>query len=177
MGTLATGTSDGPEMKRSNGQQGFTLLELLVVIVVMGVLLSMAAISMPGDRRHDLVRDEARRLKALFSLARNEAQLEGRELGIVINTGGYHFVKLEEEKWQPIKASTPFRARSMPNDMEIDVTPTDSQNTQQDAVKGPVLVFWSSGEVTPFELTVSIRDVAGYTLSGDAIGRFAINGS
>ncbi len=70
---------------------GFTLLEMLVVIVLAGILVSIVTISVAPDPRQKLTR-EAERIGQLMSLAADEARI--RQLPIVweADLRGYRFV-------------------------------------------------------------------------------------
>jgi len=104
MPTSATGTSSSgrPRGRAARGAAGFTLLELLVVVVIIGIIASMAAVStrvLGGDHEMD---QEAKRLVAVLTQAREEAMLQGRDLGVRIDARGYDFLiyDLRNERWQ-----------------------------------------------------------------------------
>ncbi len=70
---------------------GFTLIEMLVVIVLAGILISIVTISVTPDPRQKLLR-EAERVGQLMSLAADEARI--RQLPIVweADLRSYRFV-------------------------------------------------------------------------------------
>ena len=71
--------------------RGFTLIEMLVVIVLAGILISVVSISVTPDPRQKLMR-EAQRIGQLMTLAADEARI--RQLPIVweADLRGYRFV-------------------------------------------------------------------------------------
>jgi general secretion pathway protein H len=76
---------------------GFTLLELLVVVFIIGILATMFTLSVGltgGDR--DLER-EVDRLQALLQLASEEALMQGREIGMRFYVDGYEFATFQED--------------------------------------------------------------------------------
>jgi general secretion pathway protein H len=76
---------------------GFSLIELLVVIMVIGVLATMITLSIGvtgGDRE---IEQEQDRLQALIELAAEEAILQGREIGIRFYPHRYEF---STETWE-----------------------------------------------------------------------------
>lgn len=75
----------------TGSSRGFTLLEMLVVIVLAGILVSIVTINVTPDPRQKLTR-EAQRVGQLMSLAADEARI--RQLPIVweADLRGYRFV-------------------------------------------------------------------------------------
>jgi general secretion pathway protein H len=71
--------------------RGFTLLEMLVVIVLAGILVSIVTISVSPDPRQQLLR-EAERIGQLFAIAADESRI--RQVPIVweADLTGYRFV-------------------------------------------------------------------------------------
>jgi general secretion pathway protein H len=73
--------------------RGFTLLELLVVIVLAGILLSIVTISVTPDDRQQLAR-EAQRVGQLFALAADEARIRQDPIYWEADLAGYRFVTI-----------------------------------------------------------------------------------
>lgn len=72
---------------------GFTLLELLVVIVLAGILLSIVTITVTPDERQLLARD-AQRVGQLFALAADESRIRQQPIFWEADLNGYRFVTL-----------------------------------------------------------------------------------
>jgi general secretion pathway protein H len=72
---------------------GFTLLELLVVLVLAGILLSIVSISVTLDERQRLAR-EAERVGQLFALAADEARIRQQAIYWEADLTGYRFVTM-----------------------------------------------------------------------------------
>ena len=80
--------------------RGFSLLELIIVLVIIGVLVAAVTIAIT-DRRLDNLKLEAQRMTALLKLAVDQAVISNRELGFVLVDDGYHFLELDDEdQWQ-----------------------------------------------------------------------------
>lgn len=78
---------------RQGRQRGFTMIEVLVVIVIIGVMASMIVVSITlGDPRRELLR-EAERLRTVLALAAEEAVIQQVELGAEFTESGYRFLK------------------------------------------------------------------------------------
>jgi general secretion pathway protein H len=100
---------------------GFSLLELLVVVVIIGILATMMTLSLGvtgGDR--DLEQD-VKRLRALLALASEDALLQGRELGITFIEDGYEFALLDpdENRWVRLQGDPVLKSRSFDDGIEL----------------------------------------------------------
>ena len=75
---------------------GFTLIEILVVIAILGIAAAAVALSVSrSDGR--LLQEETARLGALFRIAQDEARISGRALVWEADLAGYRFRPLDEE--------------------------------------------------------------------------------
>lgn len=100
---------------------GFTLLEVLVVVTIIGILISMAVVSinvLGGDHEMD---QEAGRLVAVLGEARDDAMLHGRDLGLRVDARGYDWLKYDSrtDRWVPIDDDIVLRARSLPEGVQL----------------------------------------------------------
>ena len=82
---------------------GFSLVELLVVVFVMGLLAGAVVLSLPGDSR--VLRDEAERFAARTVAARDEAISGARPVALVVGRAGYYFEARADRGWQPLDPS------------------------------------------------------------------------
>lgn len=103
-------------------QQGFTLVELLVVLLVIGITLGVAMIQLMPDNR-TVLRQEAQRLALLLENAELEAQSSGRSLAWSGEASNYRFWKKNDyNDWVRIEDDTLFRPRYLPNGIRIGQT-------------------------------------------------------
>jgi general secretion pathway protein H len=144
---------------------GFTLIELLVVVVIVGVLAAALAISIGGSSAR-VLGNTAERFQALLGQACEQAELTGREFGVVVAADGYSFVRLHGGEWHAVGADGELRARRWPDGLRIEFVregrPLELATPAQDS---PQLVCFSSGELTPFALTLALGD-AGMRIVG-----------
>jgi general secretion pathway protein H len=76
---------------RAGFVSGFTLLEMLVVIVLAGILLSIVTVTVTPDPRQQLQR-EAQRVGQLMGLAADEARIRQQPIAWEADLNGYRFV-------------------------------------------------------------------------------------
>lgn len=110
----------------SRGQPGFTLIEILVVLVIIGVVLTFATLSVnptgPGDR----LDAAAHRLFGLSQAAADEAILSGRTIGLLLTDDGYRFMRLTDSGWQTITApDNALRPRTLGPGLHLDTRTLD----------------------------------------------------
>lgn len=85
---------------------GFTLVEMMVTLAVIGLLAStvMLAAPSPDTRLHA----DVDRLAARLKLASDQSILMNREIALVAALEGYHFERLEEDGWVRMDAQAPL---------------------------------------------------------------------
>ena len=91
--------------------RGFTLLEMMVVLVIAGLLVSLASVSLTRNPRTDL-REQAQRLALLFESASDEAQVRSRPIAWQPVTGGYRFDVRTGDGWRPLLRDDLLRQRA-----------------------------------------------------------------
>lgn len=143
---------------------GFTLLELMVVMVLIGIIFSFATLSMRGDDVSELMKQESQRMETLINLASDEAVIRGEELALRFRDHGYEFLLLGNDGWQTVNDGL-LKDYAMPADIELrlDVSGdlpvlTRQEDEEKDRAESPPQVFiLSSGEVTPFSVLFQSR--------------------
>jgi general secretion pathway protein H len=79
--------------RKRAASRGFTLLELLVVLVIAGVLLATVSVNAVSDPRQQLERD-ARRVGLLIGMAADEARIRAERVYWEADLRGYRFYTL-----------------------------------------------------------------------------------
>lgn len=153
---------------------GFTLIEILVVLVLVGLLASLAVFTMGGNSQQRLLKNQVRELYLLIQTASDQAVLNNLELGLVLEETGYRFVAYGDETGQwKTSGERMFRAREFPEWLVTTrFIESDAPRlaTAEDELK-PDVVFFSSGETTPFELEFTVGSETDYThvLASDGV--------
>lgn len=163
---------------------GFSLLELLVVLVIIGIFFGAAMLS-PGIVRSDRdVEREARRLKTVIDLVREEALMQSRDYGLRFSTDSYRFYvyDYDERAWlepadddllAPYALGPRLGLELLVEDRDLVLAPareSDDERRAADAPEPQVMIL-SSGELTPFEaLVLRDSDDARYRLVGELNG-------
>ncbi len=115
---------------------GFSLLELLVVVFIIGILATMFTLSVGVLGSDSELEKETDRLQALISLAREEAVMNGRELGLHFYPDGYEFATFQEDfieyydpddeiqdqsEWIMLAPGTLLKPRQLPQGIVIEL--------------------------------------------------------
>jgi general secretion pathway protein H len=151
-------------------QRGFTLIEVMVVIVIIGVLINFVTLSIGRNSPQDQLKTEAQRLSSLIGLASEEALLRSALIGVDISEEEYSFLRLEEGVWHPMDDNL-FRPRQLPEGMEFSIASTQQEGEDDEEKNIPEIILLNSGEMTPFELKLSSDSTESYyRLTGDEMG-------
>ena len=155
---------------------GFSLIEILVVIVIVGIVMSIAVLSLTLVGGDSTIREEAQRVASLIEVAQDESMLQGREYGLEFMLGSYRFVEYDPltEQWSEIFGDDTLRLRELPEELEIQLyiedrrillkpDPATTERDDEQRRRGveqyaPHVLIYSSGDMTPFEAHF-VRDV------------------
>lgn len=159
-------------------QTGFTILELLVVILIIGMIMSFAALSVGGGA-DKTVEQEAKRLTALMRLASEESIMNSRDMVLQLTRTQYSFLLLDEVTQQLVpmaEEETIFRARKLPDDVLLKEAEIGGESVTLSVDPGkdedlPTIFILSSGEMTPFVIQVGRDDGPDYEVTGDFTGK------
>ena len=101
---------------------GFTLLEVMVVMVIIAILATLFVFSVGAVRSNDPAFVESERLTSLLNLARDQALLDGLDLGLRVDPEGYRFVTTLDPRlvdWIEPADNQIFRPRSLAEGLEF----------------------------------------------------------
>ena len=164
-------------MMKIKREVGFTLIEIMLVLVLLSVS-SMAVIMSLPDSQNDQMEEQASRFYQLVQLLNEDALLNGMDYGIYFNQERqeYRFMTLTVDGWQPLEKNRFFTEVKMKDtSVEFEMELGGSAWADDDRLFEPGSLFdeemfadleedkkpippqvmvLSSGEVTPFVVTL-----------------------
>ena len=158
--------------------RGFTLVEVLVVVVIVGVL--AAAVGLVATARGDgyALREEAERLAAVVHLLADEAVLDNREYGIRLSAQGYEMRAYDNRdgRWHAQPGWVP---RQLPGNLQLQLL-LEGAAVALPATFGadtpPQIVLSSSAQWTPFSARIkdSSRHGLVYRIDSDGMSELQV---
>lgn len=159
-------------------QGGFTLLEVLLVVVLIGIISGIAMLGLSAGSDERRLRNESDRLAAMLVQVGSEAVMQNQEYGLKIRDNAYLFLCLDEvkQRWLACSADSTLQERSMPEGMEIHIlrdstlklalgeddeksegSGKDDNNAEGPRIYPDILLL-SSGEASPASLEILVTD-------------------
>lgn len=162
-------------------QSGFTLLEFLVVLMILGVLTHFSIGAFSGSSEKQQIHIETKKLARLISLAASHASLNSQYIGLKVNRHSYYFVVRADDSWKPLRDKL-LRRVTLPQPLHLEFSHT--QETEQNATANddvqknsniPNILIATSGEMSPFGIRIiGEENIAYFELLGKFSGHLTI---
>ena len=139
---------------------GFTLIEIMVVVVIIGVVAALTVLSFTVTGRDRELEKESDRLFALFTYAREQAELQTREYGVLFQDDGYEFLSYDVRRaiWRGVPDDEALVARRLPDGLGVKLTvearPVVLTRPKDARDKTPQVMIFSNGDLTSFAATL-----------------------
>lgn len=157
----------GCRVSRRRPSAGFTLIEMLVVLLIAGLLIAIVALAPTRNRRTDLA-EEAQRLATMLESADDQAEVRSASIAWEPVNGGYRFdQRAEDGTWHPIADDVlgPHRWGTEMSDVSIRFTGSGNAT--------PRIVFGDESIDVPVTVTLD-SDGVRLQVVGTGIGSFAV---
>lgn len=172
-------------------QRGFSLIEVMAVVVILAILSSVALLNMNFDNKGKEVRQQAEQLAALMALASDEAIYLQKELGLRFAEQKFDFYQLEKKSattedpkeqsalgedddapkppyWKPVTDDPRLRSRQISDEMEVELSLSgieivieDPSPTDVETFKVKPQIMMLSNGEVLPEFEVIVRDIDG----------------
>lgn len=161
---------------------GFTLLEVLVVVLITGIMTGLVVFRLGADKRGD-PNAQLQRLAALTEHWCQRAVIEGTAHAVRVHEQGYDFWVSEflpddgesldnETGWQPLSTEPAFAAFEWSSELRTELL-LQGQSAPLDSEQ-PQIVCFASSELTPFALNLRRIGETGMSLEGNIAGQLKL---
>lgn len=162
-------------------QPGFTLIEVMLVIVLIGIMVSAVQFTFSSSKPEQILQQNSARFAGIFDVAAEYGMLNNVELGLYIDENTYQFLGYDGVRWSPIADKPLFETYTLPEGVEISLQlddlpieeellfdpellnneeDEDSFTEEEEKKIIPQVYILSGGDITPFSLTFELADFA-----------------
>lgn len=128
---------------KRRGAMGFTLIELMVVLVIVGIAGTAISLNMRPDPAR-LLREDAERLRLLLMAAQSEARIHGRPILWQADRQGYRFVFWQDGSVIEDDMLRPRAWKAAP--VSVRIAPMDSVLFNAEWIDEPMQIQLTEGD-------------------------------
>ncbi|MEI6893525.1 MAG: type II secretion system minor pseudopilin GspH [Colwellia sp.] len=175
-----------PNLSFAKKSSGFTLIEVMIVVVLIGLMASLVQFNYAGNENEDKLRHESAKFAAIFEVAAEYGMLNNIELGLMVNKESYRFVGYDGTRWTEIPDQDWQADVTLPKEVELTIELDDlpieepllfdtdtftekdeedftllSDEDQEEKIIPQVYIL-SGGDITPFSVTFRIAEELEY---------------
>ncbi|WP_371375870.1 prepilin-type N-terminal cleavage/methylation domain-containing protein [Thalassotalea aquiviva] len=174
--------------------KGFTLLEVLLVLVIIGFMVTALIPGIRGVDIEDELEQHSQKFSSVFVLASEYALLNNLELGLYVKDNSYQFLGFDGVRWVPISEhkffqqvqfEPPFSIKlsldelALEDELSLDQSlfeeiETEESFKDEEEFIYPQVYILSAGEITPFTLTFTYDDGTDLPMNFDVTGEYSI---
>jgi type II secretion system protein H len=153
----------------AGARSGFTLVEVLIVVVVIAIASGFVIVNLGGDDRRSAER-EAGRLAGALEHAAALAQWKGETLGVSADGTGYRFWRRgADNRWTPVQDDEVLAPRALPAQFAVSPASYAGAPVAADAI----LPFRPSGRNEPYALLLA-SPTWSLVVAGDPLNRVQV---
>lgn len=162
-------------------QRGFTLIEVMMVVVLIGVITAVVAFSLTPDSSRQRMEQEQVKLSDLFDQFSQEATVSQQPVGITIEAAGIRLWSYDDQamKWSALESPKIKPEYALEEGYRLTIQTTSSNALGGETLSGqaaihPDAIFLPTGEVTPVRFQISDDSGQSNLLELDELGRLTV---
>lgn len=161
-------------LRSCRADSGFTLIEVMVVIVIIGLMSSLVLLNMPASEK--TAREQAEELAARLTLAARSAVLSGETVGVTLTSEGYGFLRRRASGWKPYSliADKPWHDWADRSQVRLTLEGEAVKLPRRRPDAAPLLYFTTTGDSPAFSVTL-YSGGENATISKDGTGSIMVS--
>jgi general secretion pathway protein H len=162
-------------------EAGFTLIEILVVVVIIAVMTTIAVLSVGVLGKDRGLDDEGDRFTDVVAAATEQAGLEGRDYGIWFGPDRYEVMAYvtRRQRWETVPDDRLYDVHELPvglaPHLEIEGRPIMLLPEKPDTPSVPQVLIYAGGDSSSYRLTLTREgSEASFVVEGHADGTLTV---